>query len=193
MPFTLRTLSWGLAAAGLFSIGTSSGARVDDVDDVDGVEDRPARHADLVGRPFAAALERHGPPESGAGTAGCVGWRWRDDGGGWILVSVHQDVVLHVDERHGKGAVPRRDLPAAGTYPGQPVAELLARLGAPERVTPVLPPVTARDGRPTGPGGPPQYAADLMMHYPDQRLLVAAGRVLGPVPPEPAIHGPRGR
>lgn len=148
------------------------------------------RPDDLLGAPFAAALGRYGPPDRGGGTTGLVHWSWRDDAGGSLSLAVHTGIVVQVDTRLSKGEVTPRAVPATGFYVGQPVAELLQRLGNPSRVSPV-PAVAART-----PGGPPglptfQVAADAGFWFDDLQLLVAAGHVLGKSPPPQPTHGPR--
>ncbi|MBL8750768.1 MAG: hypothetical protein JNK78_16530 [Planctomycetes bacterium] len=146
--------------------------------------DKPVRAADLPGRPFAAAIEFLGPPRRGVGTAELVRWIWDDSAGGRITLAMHAGIVVHVDETMSRGAVERRPVPTTGAYPGQPVAELLTRLGPPQRVA-------VATGRPApGPGDSGQFA-DAVFAYRDQRLLVSAGFVLGQQPPEPVPRGPR--
>ncbi len=145
---------------------------------------KPVRAADLLGRPFGAAVELLGPPRLGAGTAELVRWIWDDSAGGRITIAMHMGIVVHVDETMSRGAVDRRPVPATGSYPGQPVAELLVRLGAPQRVT-------AATGRPAPVPGDRGQFADAVFVYRDQRLLASAGFVLGPEPPAPEQRGPR--
>lgn len=148
--------------------------------------DKPARPADLLGRPFGAAVELLGPPRLGVGTTELVRWIWDDSASGRLTLAMHAGLVVHVDETASRDAVERRPVPATGTSPGQPVAELLARLGAPQRVL-------AATGRPAhGPGpGDRAQLADVVFAYRDQRLLVSAGFVLGPEPTAPEQRGPR--
>lgn len=140
----------------------------------------------LVGQPFASAIARLGPPDVGVGTAPLVWWRWNDSAGGRLSLAMHAGIVVLVDETAARGAVERRAVPPTGVYPGQPVAEVLARRGAPQRVAALPPP-----RRDQGPGGDQGVFADVVLVYPDQRLLVAAGFVLGPEPLRPVPTGPR--
>lgn len=140
--------------------------------------------AELIGRPFAAALARLGPPDIGVGTASLVRWYWNDPAGGRLSIAMHAGLVVEVDEHFCRAAVVPRATPAKGTYPGQPIDELFTRLGAPQRVQPAPIP---------RPGGPlePAVSAEVRFVYPEQPLLVSAGFVLGPEPAVPAASGPR--
>lgn len=146
----------------------------------------------LLGQPFAAALARLGPPERGEGTGGCVTWHWRDDAGGALRLAVHEDHVVQVDAHLAKGPRTAKPCPAQGFYPGQPVAELLQRLGNPLRAgsAVAVPPGAPQHG---GPGAPvaATHSADLLLVYADARLLASAGRVLGPEPAPAPANGPR--
>ena len=154
----------------------------------------PLSPADLLGKPFAAALARFGPPERGDGTGGCVVWWWRDEGGGYLRLCVHDEHVVHVDEHQGKGAPAVRGIPTTGFYPGQSVAELLERLGNPLRAGAAkVPAFPGAMGQHAGPGT--QLAAipvaDALLVFADARLYVSAGRVLGAAPLPEAGYGPR--
>lgn len=140
----------------------------------------------LLGQPFAAAVARLGPPDLGFGTAPLVRWCWNDPAGGRLTLAMHAGIVVHVDATAVRGAVTPREVPASGVYRGQPVAELLAHKGAPQRVAAVP---AMRSGQ--GPGSDQGEFADVVFVYPDQRLLVAAGFVLGPELSRPVPTGPR--
>ncbi len=143
---------------------------------------------DLLGRPFTVALELYGPPDRGDGTTGVVHWRWRDTAGGHMAVAVHADLILGVIDRRKGGKLHRRAIPATGHYPGQPIAELLKRLGNPDRVAACPPPAAG----PTSPGpGAPTIVADAILSFGKKRLLIAAGRVLGHAPMPAPAYGPR--
>jgi hypothetical protein len=152
----------------------------------------PAAHPlDLLGKPFPAALARLGVPEQGRGTSGCVQWLWRDDAGGVLQLSVHDELVVRVDVSRQKGKLGKLTAPATGSYPSQPVSELLERLGNPAQAALAL----GGAGSPT-PHAPPTSwvaVADVLLVYADVRLHASAGRVLGPEPqPAPSrMSGPR--
>lgn len=149
---------------------------------------------DLLGKPFAAALARLGPPDRGSGLGGCVTWSWRDDQGGLLRLCVHDDHVVHVDTAHGKAALTAKPVPATGYYPGQPVAELLERLGNPQRAGSAVATVGPEGiGRVPGPGAqmPAVPIADCLLVFADVRLHVSGGRVLGPEPAPSPAQGPR--
>lgn len=150
----------------------------------------PGPCAGLLGQPFAAVLARLGPPEQGRGSAGCVRWQWPDAGGGQLQLVVHADHVVQVDERHCRGAPVAKPLPAEGFYPGQPVEELLARLGNPQLAGEAWQAPFGAVARPLEPVAK-EPLADLRLGFGELRLLVSAGRVLGVEPPPPPGHGPR--
>lgn len=147
---------------------------------------------DLLGRPFATALARLGPPDHGTGTGGLVHWTWSDDAGGSIRIAMHDGLVVHVDLTRRAGAAQARATPGTGAYPGQSVPELLERLGSPLRVVEGMAP-------PSGPGlrgapgvqAPAIRVADALFVYPTARLQVSAGFVLGPEPVRDPVSGPR--
>lgn len=148
--------------------------------------------SDLLGKPFAAAFTRLGVPAEGSGTAGCVTWLWRDDGSGYVRICTHEGLVVHVDTSHKKGELTVKTAPATGFYPGQPVAELLERLGNPLRAGAAMAPADAGPGASQRPAAGPMVAvADALLVYPDARLYVAAGRVLGAAPEPAPARGPR--
>ncbi|MCA8977692.1 MAG: hypothetical protein KDC98_23410 [Planctomycetes bacterium] len=149
--------------------------------------DRPE---ELLGRPFATALDRYGPPDVGGGTTGLLQWRWRDDEKGWLVMAVHAGLVIQVDSSRQQGEITPRPIPATGAYPGQPVAQMLERLGSPVRAW-ACPPVSATPSGPPGPHGRPTYTADAIVKYGDGEWLIAAGLVLGPVPGLEPVNGPR--
>lgn len=152
------------------------------------------RPLDLLGKPFPAALARLGVPDHGRGTGGCVDWLWRDDAGGSLRLSVHDDLVVRVDASRHKGNLPKLIAPATGAYPSQPVSELLERLGNPTHAGPAL---TALAGpgatflSPHAAPAPLLAVADALLVYADLRLHVSAGRVLGPAPQPLPVTGPR--
>lgn len=148
---------------------------------------------DLLGKPFPAALARLGVPEHGRGTGGCVQWLWRDDAGGVLQLSVHDDLVVRVDASRQKGKLAKLTAPATGSYPSQPVSELLERLGNPAQAGPALTTLGVPGGTsqsPRAPSAPLLAVADALLVYADVRLHVSAGRVLGPVPLPAPVNGP---
>ncbi|HMQ24130.1 MAG TPA: hypothetical protein PKE00_16690, partial [Planctomycetota bacterium] len=84
--------------------------------------------------------------------------------------------------------------PSAGAYPGQTLAELLKRLGAPSRATPAPAPLSTPHPVPMPPGtqSPPSPPiADIALLFGERTILLSGGRVLGDMPkPQPA-RGPR--
>lgn len=152
---------------------------------------RPASSApaDLFGQPFAKALEVLGPPNSGRGRADCVTWLWQGAPGEWLRLTTHADVVICVEDRL-EGPLAARPIPETGHFVGQPLAQLLERLGRPDsawtepvqRSAPRMTPVTEA---PTPP------IADVELTFGELRLLLSGGRVLGVSPKPPATHGPR--
>lgn len=152
-----------------------------------------ARPLDLLGKPFPAAIARLGVPDHGRGTGGCIDWLWRDDADGFLLLSVHEDLVVRVDASRHKGGLVKRIAPATGAYPSQAVSELLERLGNPNHAGPAL---TVQGPGPTtpsphAPSAPLLAVADVLLVYADVRLHVSAGRVLGPAPQVAPVSGPR--
>ena len=146
-----------------------------------------ARSNDLLGQPFEVAVARFGPPESGGGDGEMQTWTWRNEVGKPVRLSVHAGVVVHVDPALADAKIAPRTVPAEGAYPSQPVAELVARLGNPERVSGYKPPLG-----PSTPGmSQPMYSQAALV-YGERHLLIAAGRVLGVwVRPPDRQNGPR--
>lgn len=152
-----------------------------------------ARPLDLLGKPFPAALARLGVPDHGRGTGGCVAWLWRDDADGFLLLSVHDDLVVRVDASRQKGRLTTRSAPATGAYPGQAVSELLERLGNPTHAGPARTTLTPGQASPSphAPAAPLVAVADVLLVYAEGGLHVSAGRVLGPAPEPAPVRGPR--
>jgi hypothetical protein len=154
----------------------------------------PTPQQDLVGGTFDAVLAKYGPPDSGYGLAGGVAWHWRDASGGRLVVTTYHDTVVCVDRSRTKGEVELRTVPSEGAYPGQTLAELLQRLGAPSRATPAPARLSTPHPVPMPPGtqaltSPP--IADIALLFGERTLLLSGGRVLGDMPtPQPA-RGPR--
>ena len=151
------------------------------------------RPLDLLGKPFPAALARLGVPDHGRGTGGCVDWLWRDDAEGFLMLSVHDDLVVRVDASRHQGHLTRRIAPATGAYPSQTVSELLERLGNPTHAGPARTTLTPGPTSPSphAPPAPLLAVADVPLVYGDVCLHISAGRVLGPVPQPAPVRGPR--
>ena len=88
----------------------------------------------LLGEPFTAALARFGPPSDGVGSDSLLRFCWRDADAGSLTLSVHCGTVVGVDTRHLRAPLLAKELPRDGIHTGQPIADVVRRLGNPDRV-----------------------------------------------------------
>lgn len=142
-----------------------------------------ARPIDLLGGTIEAAFAHLGLPESGHGDAGVQMWIWRDEKGTRLSASVHEGVVVRADPGLATAKLAPRAAPADGVYPGQPVAEAVARLGNPDRVIGQTPVSGSTPGSPGSASGP-------ALIYGERFVGIGGGRVTRTWVPEEA-RGPR--
>lgn len=146
--------------------------------------DRPP----LLGRSADDALLALGPPSS-IGPLGpdLAVWAWREDRRVVRSITVSDDLIVHVDlGANGLPEAPAEAVPAKGAYVGQPLAQLIGRLGNPDETR-------VREFHAEPGGGGPVVAVQSALVYGDRWMTVFDGRVghIG-APPQPRkIYGPR--
>jgi hypothetical protein len=151
----------------------------------------PTDPSELLGRPASALLDALGPPDAIGGEGDTLAWVWRRGSEPAIRITVHRDLIVHVPASAGTWPE-ARPIPSEGAYPGQPIAELLARRGNPDEARTV--PVYASPSGPAPHPGPNQQPTSTyeVLVYGEDWITYGGGRVLAVGKrPQTRAHGPR--
>ena len=148
-------------------------------------ESAPAAMSEaLLGRSPDDAMRALGPPSRVGGDAELQRWHWKDVDGVARTVWSHHGRIVHVDLGGAPLPAEPAPLPADRPYAGQPIDQLLGRLGNPDRV--VNHPI------PKTPGGREVAHYDTVLVYGDDWITIGGERVLSVgSEPRPFHSGPR--